>query len=75
MANPSDLRGEIRDFREQNTRVLNAMRQDMAGMRRDMADGFAEVRGRLDGTAAGLQVITEMLSTLIGGDGGEENGQ
>jgi chromosome segregation ATPase len=75
----SEMRTEIRESREQNTRVLNALRQDMIeGFARvderfarvderfaSVDAGFAEMRGRLDATAAGLQQITGMLSTLI----------
>jgi hypothetical protein len=79
----AELRGEIREFREQNTRVLNAMREDLTDLRQQVNTGFAEmqqqfdgllqyvdkgfieVRGKLDATAAGLQQITGMLSTLI----------
>jgi hypothetical protein len=52
------MRGEIREFRDQNTRVLNAMRQDLTDLRSRVDTGFTEVRGRLDATAAGLQQIT-----------------
>jgi hypothetical protein len=68
----TDMRTEIREFREQNTRVLNALRLDMVeGFARvderfaQVDVGFAEMRGKFDATAAGLQVITEMLSGLI----------
>ena len=33
--------------------------------------GFAEMRGTLDGTAAGLQQITDLLTTLIAQRGDE----
>jgi hypothetical protein len=62
---PADMRGEVREFREQNTRVLNAMREDLTDLRSRVDDGFAEMRGKLDGTAAGLQQITDLLTTLI----------
>jgi hypothetical protein len=82
----AEMRGEIRDFREQNTRVLNAMREDLTDLRSrvddgfarfdqrfarvdehfaQVDDGFAEMRGKLDGTAAGLQQIVGLLTTLI----------
>jgi hypothetical protein len=89
----SELRGEIRDFREQNTRVLNALREDLTDLRSHVDEGFArvdqqfaridqqfdrvaerfgqvdggfaEMRAKLDATAAGLQVVTDMLTTLI----------
>lgn len=76
----AEIRGEIREFREQNTRVLNAMREDLADLRGDMTDlrthvdagfaqvdrGFVEIRGILDATAAGQQQIVGLLNTLIG---------
>ena len=61
----ADMRHEIREFREQNTRVLNAMREDLVDLRSHVDNGFAEVRGRLDAAAAGQQQIAGMLSTLI----------
>jgi cell division protein FtsB len=74
----TDVRTEIRDFREHNTRVLNALRQDMIdGFARvderfaRVDQGFTEMRGRLDATAAGLQQITGMLTTLIARDRGQ----
>jgi hypothetical protein len=78
----SEMRREIRDFREQNTRVLNAMREDLADFRSAVDErfagvdarfasvdqGFAEMRGKLDAAAAGQQQIAGMLSTLIARD-------
>jgi hypothetical protein len=61
----ADIRSEIRDFRAHNTRVLHAMRQDLNDLRTHVDDGFTEMRGRLDATAAGLQQIAGMLTTLI----------
>jgi chromosome segregation ATPase len=40
----AELRGEIREFREQNTRVLNAMREDLTDLRQQVNTGFAEMR-------------------------------
>ena len=42
----TEVRQEIREFREQNTRVLNAMREDLADLRSQVNDGFAEMRGK-----------------------------
>lgn len=81
----AEMRGEIREFREQNTRVLNAMRQDLTDLRSRVDDGFArvdeqfarvddgfaEMRGKLDGTAAGLQQIADLVTTLIDQRGDE----
>lgn len=67
------IRGEIRDFRQATTSSFNAMRDDLTDLRTRVDDGvaqvdrgFAEVRGRLDGTAAGIEQITGLLHTLIG---------
>jgi hypothetical protein len=76
----SEIRGEIREFREQNTRVLNAMREDLTDLRThvdagfaqvdrrfaEVGRGFTEMRGVLDATAAGQQQIVGLLNTLIG---------
>jgi chromosome segregation ATPase len=85
----TELRAEIRDFREQNTRVLNALREDLTDLRSrvderfaqvdqrfaKVDDGFAEMRGKLDASAAGLQVITDMLATLVSQHGEESHGK
>jgi hypothetical protein len=49
------------------------MREDVTDLRTRVNDGFAQVdrgfaemRGRLDATAAGLDQITGLLNTLIG---------
>ena len=81
----AEMRGEIREFREQNTRVLNAMREDLTDLRSRIDDGFAridgqfarvddgfaEMRGKLDGTAAGIQQVAGLLNTLIAQRGDE----
>jgi chromosome segregation ATPase len=71
----AEIRQEIRDFREQNTRVLNAMREDLVDFRSVVDEkfarvdqGFAEMRGKLDAAASGQQQIAGMLSTLIARD-------
>jgi hypothetical protein len=85
----AEARQEIRDFREQNTRVLNAMREDLTDLRGDLAglrshvddrfaqvdNGFAEVRGRLDAAAAGQEQIARMLSILIAREDPPDSGQ
>jgi methyl-accepting chemotaxis protein len=66
------IRGEIRDFRQASASSFNAMREDLTDLRARINDGFAqvdrgfaEIRGRLDATAAGLDQITGLLNTLI----------
>ncbi|MGB2920095.1 MAG: hypothetical protein WA944_18280, partial [Mycobacterium sp.] len=60
-----EIRGEIRDFRRATTASFNAMRQDFVDLREQVDRGFAEMRGRFDGTAAGLQQIAERLDTVL----------
>jgi methyl-accepting chemotaxis protein len=85
-----ELGREFREFRDQNNRMLNAMREDLTDLRDETRRGFARVRERfeqvdrnfeqvdrnfeqvdrnfltvhskLDGVAAGLQVITDLLT-------------
>jgi len=68
----TEIRGEIRDFRQATTASFNAMREDLTDLRqrfdtmeRKVDDGFTEMRGRLDATAAGLDQIAGLLTTLI----------
>jgi hypothetical protein len=75
----TEMVAEIRGFREHNTRVLNAMREDLGDLRSRLDDGltemrdgltetrngFTEIRGRLDAAAAGQQQIAGLLNTLI----------
>ena len=67
-----EIRGELRDFRQATTASFNAMRQDFVDLRaefgelRDQVDrGFAEMRGKLDATAAGQRQIVDLLQTMI----------
>ncbi|MGI9002323.1 MAG: permease [Pseudonocardia sp.] len=69
----TEIRGEIRDFRQATTSSFNAMRDDLTDLRNDLTDlrqqvgnGFTEIRGKLDATAAGQQQIVDLLDTLIG---------
>lgn len=71
----TEMATEIRGFREQNTRVLNAMREDLTDLRSrvddgltEMRDGFTEMRGKLDAAAAGQQQIVGLLNALIRGE-------
>jgi hypothetical protein len=73
----TEMTAEIRGFREQNSRMLNAMREDLTDLRSrvdnglaEMQNGFTEMRGKLDAAAAGQQQIVSLLSTLI--DQGED---
>jgi hypothetical protein len=61
----ADVRAAAAEFRSQNNRVLNAMREDIIDLREHVDRGFLEIRGRLDATAAGQQTIVDLLGTLI----------
>jgi chromosome segregation ATPase len=69
------IRGEIRDFRQATTSSFNAMREDLTDLRQQMNDGFTEMRGKFDATAAGQQQIVDLLNTLIGQQGGQQSDQ
>ncbi len=68
----SEIRAEIRDFRQATTGSLNALREDFVDLRQDLSDlrddvgrGFVEMRGKLDATTAGQQRIAELIESLI----------
>jgi chromosome segregation ATPase len=67
----TEIRTEIRDFRQATTASFNAMREDFTDLRADFTDlreqvhtGFAEMRGKFDATAAGQQQIVDLLTAL-----------
>ncbi len=62
----TEIRGEIRDFRQATTSSFNAMRDDLTDLRRRADNGFTEIRGKLDAAAAGQQQVVDLLNTLIG---------
>lgn len=69
----AQIRNEIRNYRQATMSSLNATREDLTDVRTRVNDGFvqvnrelAEMRDRLDATAAGLSHITGLLNTLIG---------
>jgi len=80
----TELRVELRDFRQATTYSFNAMREDFTDLRKEMNSrfaqvdnrfakvdqGFAEMRGKFDAAAAGQQQIVNLLNTLISQDGG-----
>ncbi|ORA81796.1 hypothetical protein K3U93_10520 [Mycobacterium malmoense] len=68
----SEFRGEFRDFRQATAASFNALRQDFVDLRQDFGDlrdhvdqGFTEMRGKFDATAAGQQQIVDLLQTII----------
>lgn len=75
--------GEFRDFRRATIGSFNALREDFTALREEMTerfshveerfsrvyDGFTEMRGKLDGAAAGQQRIVELIEQLIADQG------
>ena len=68
----TEIRAEIRDFRNATTASFNALRQDFVDLRAHVDSrfeqvdrGFIEMRGKLDATAAGQQRIVELIESLI----------
>lgn len=68
----TEIRSEIRDFRTATVSSFNAMREDLTDLRTQLHDGFTEMRGKLDATAAGQAQIVTLLSTLIDREPGEQ---
>lgn len=62
---------KLRRGRQATTVSFHAHRADLADVRQEMRDGLAELRGKLDATAAGLEQITGRLNTLIADQGNE----
>jgi phage shock protein A len=71
----TEIRGEIRDFRQATTSSFNAMRDDLRDLRRDTANGFTEMRGKFDAMAAGQQYIVSLLDRILGEQGEDAGGQ
>ncbi|WP_083562770.1 hypothetical protein [Mycobacterium malmoense] len=72
----SEFRSELRDFRQATAASFNALRQDFVDLRQDFGDlrdhvdqGFTEMRGKFDATAAGQQQIVDLLQTIITDEG------
>uniref|UniRef100_UPI003F49AE85 permease n=1 Tax=Actinokineospora sp. CA-119265 TaxID=3239890 RepID=UPI003F49AE85 len=64
----TEFRPEIREFREQNSRVLNVLREDLTDLRAKVDTGFTEMRGKLDAAATGQRQIVGLLNRLLGED-------
>jgi DNA phosphorothioation-dependent restriction protein DptG len=78
----TEIRAEIRDFRQATTASFNAMREDFTNLRTVVTDlqtqvnnGFIEMRGKFDATAAGMEQIANLLNTLIDQQGGPARDQ
>ena len=61
----TEIRAEIRDFRNATTASFNALRADFGDLRTRVDQGFAEMRGKLDATAGGQQHIADLIQRLI----------
>lgn len=68
----NELGGDLRDFRQAATTSLNALRADVRDLRdhvdgkfADVDGGFGELRGKLDGVAAGQEQIVRLLGVVI----------
>lgn len=61
----TEIRAEIRDFRNATTASFNALREDFGDLRTHVDRGFAEMRGKLDATASGQQHIADLIQSLI----------
>lgn len=61
----TEIRAEIRDFRNATTASFNALREDFGDLRGHVDRGFAEMRGKFDATASGQQYIADLIQRLI----------
>ena len=65
----TEIRAEIRDFRNATTASFNALREDFGDLRNHVDRGFAEIRGKLDATATGQEHIADLIQSLIDDQG------
>lgn len=72
----TEFLGELREFRQAMVGSFNALREDFVDLREDFVDlrthvdqGFTEMRGKLDGAAAGQQQIVELIQALVADQG------
>ncbi|MFI9535517.1 hypothetical protein ACIG56_20000 [Nocardia fusca] len=82
----SELRIELREFREQNMRLHNATRADIADIRGDITEVRGELgqlngrvdtltlemRSKFDMLTAGQQQIVNLITLALDGKGGEQ---
>jgi len=61
----TEIRTEIRDFRNATTASFNALREDFGDLRTHVDRGFTEMCGKLDATASGQQHIADLIQRLI----------
>ena len=62
----AEIRDELHGFRQATVGSFDAAPGDLADLRGQVPDGFAEMRGRLDQPAAGQEQIVDLLNSLIG---------
>jgi chromosome segregation ATPase len=68
-----DLRTEVREFRHQNNRLLNAMRDDLTDLRSHTDGEFAEVRAEMRAGFAEMRAgFAEMRGRLDAAAAGHE---
>lgn len=67
----TEFRSELREFRQATNGSFNALREDFVDLRKDFVllrshveQGFTEMRGKLDGAAAGQQHIVELIQGI-----------
>lgn len=60
-----EFSGEFVDFRQATVASFNALREDFVDLRTHVDQGFTEMRGKFDATAAGQQQIVDLIQTLI----------
>jgi hypothetical protein len=58
----AEARRDIRDFRQATVGSFNVIRSDLTDLQTEMRTGFTQVRGQLDGAAAGIEQITSLLT-------------
>ncbi|RBM17955.1 permease [Prauserella sp. PE36] len=67
----AELSGEIEAFRDQNRRALTALRDGVADLSERLETGLAELRARLEATAAGQERLAGLLTKLLERQGDE----
>jgi predicted nucleic acid-binding Zn-ribbon protein len=69
----SEFKTEMREFRDHNTQLINALSDQVNGRIDRLEDkvdqGFVEMRGKFDQLAGGQQHIVELLTRALGNDG------
>jgi hypothetical protein len=69
----SALEGQLRDFRQAVAASFNAQREELTERFAAVDLGIAEMRGKLDATAAGQQQIVDLLTAVIANQEGDRH--